>query len=298
MRRRFGRTVAALALLVAPYARAQRASSINCDSIVAAAKADSVPVSIFIITSRVGGELQAGQSRYISRMIASAFVAPRPFRISVFSGASQMRTLRRVGSDTASELRPPTVTAVYRYVSTRDSLIGRVETLRFSMVPGFDSAATDAILAATSIQDVRSMANGDADSMRVEVRFSTDSLGDAYRLATAFFPRMPVIDAVPRRTNPAPEFPASAKADSLTSGEVVLRFVVEPGGEVAAGTVEVARASSVDFLRSALASLGAQRFAPATIRGCPVAQLVDYSFSFVLPEANARPPRDESRPRD
>jgi len=171
-----------------------------------------------------------------------------------------------------------------------------VETLRTALVPGFDSAAIEAIKFASSLREVRSPRD-DADSLRVEVRFSPDSMSGAYRLATADFPRMPVVDAVPNRDNPPPEFPASAKEDSLVAGEVVLRFVVDASGHAAPGTVEVARASRVDFLQAALASLPAQRFSPASIRGCAVAQVVDYSFSFVLP-SDGKPPSAASRVRD
>jgi outer membrane biosynthesis protein TonB len=204
-----------------------------------------------------------------------------------------MRVLRHV-SDSAA-LRAPAITGVYRYTTTRAARRGQVETLRTSLIPGFDSAAAAAIESATSLPDVRWMADGDADSMRVQVRFSTDSAEDSYRAAVATFPRMPVVDAVPRRDNPAPEFPPSAKKDSIASGEVVLRFVVDPSGEIVPGTIEVARASGFDFLRSALASLPAQRFTSATIRGCPVAQVVDYSFAFVLPAADRKPPHETPR---
>ena len=203
-----------------------------------------------------------------------------------------MRVLHRLAANSAAEPRAPTLTGVYRYLSKKDSLVGSIQTLRASLVPGFDEAAIDAIGAAANLADVRSMAEGDVDSMYVEVRFSTDSTNDSYRVAAGEFPRMPVVDAVPRRDNPAPEFPSSAKADSVTTGEVVLRFVVDRAGIVTPGTVEAARASGIDFLKAALKSLPAQRFVPATIHGCPVAQLVDYSFSFVLPATDAKPPAE------
>lgn len=280
-----------MVLFGAPALEAQTRGSTRCDSVVAASKIDAVPVAIFVRTYRVGGELQRGQSRFISETIASAFVAPRPFQLSVFSGAPQMRVLRRLATDSAAEPRAPTLTGVYRYTSTKDSLVGRIQTLRTSLVPGFDEAAAEAIGAAATVPDVRSTVPGDGDSMYVEVRFSTDSSTDSYRLATGDFPRMPIVDAVPRRDNPAAEFPASAKADSVTTGEVVLRFVVNQAGSVMPGTVEALRASGLDFLKAALNSLPAQHFAPANIRGCPVAQVVDYSFSFVLPAAaDAKPP--------
>jgi hypothetical protein len=59
--------------------------------------------------------------------------------------------------------------------------------------------------------------------------------------------------------------------------------------------IEVARATSIAFLRAALASLPTQRFAPARIHGCPVAQVVDYSFSFVQPDTKPPGATPESR---
>jgi len=274
-------------LVTAWPAGAQSAGLARCDSVVATARVDSVPIALFLRVVRLDGEFMAGQSLLIAQGIGSAFVAPRPFRMSVFSGGSQMRALRRLAPDTVGELRAPTVVGVYRFTTTREGLRRPVETLRTSLVPGLDSAMSDAIRFAMAFEDLRAIADG--DSMRVDIRVSTDSMAGALRFVTADFPRMPVVDAVPRADNPAAEFPASAKDDSISTGEVVLRFVVMPSGDIAAGTIEVARATSLDFLRSALRSLPTQHFQPATIRGCPVSQLVDYAMSFVQPMA-AKPP--------
>jgi outer membrane biosynthesis protein TonB len=119
--------------------------------------------------------------------------------------------------------------------------------------------------------------------MRVDVRLSTDSTADARRMIVATFPRMPVIDAMPRRDNPPAAFPEDERADSVTSGEVVLRFVVDRTGTPDLATIELVRATSLSFARAAVMALPSQRFEPATIRGCAVAQAVDYSFGFVLP---------------
>jgi len=123
----------------------------------------------------------------------------------------------------------------------------------------------------------------DDDSMSVDIRMSTDSSVDARRMIAATFPRMPVSDAIPRRDNPPAQFPEDEKADSVTAGEAVLRFVVDPAGVPNLATIELVRATSLSFARAAIVALPLQRFAPATIRGCPVAQAIDYSFSFVLP---------------
>jgi hypothetical protein len=270
-------------------AHAQAAAPTRCDSIVAAARVDSIPIALFISAIRVDGELAVGQSLTIARNIASAFVPPRPFRISVFAGGSQMRALHRLAPDTIGELRAPTVVGVYRYTMTRDGLRRPVETLRTSLVTGLDSAIAEAIGFALTFKDVRAIAESDVDSMRFEVRISTDSTAAALRFVSADFPRMPVVGAVPRRDNPPAEFPASAKDDSISSGEVVLRFVVLPSGDIGAGTIEVARATNLDFLRSALRSLPMQHFSPASVHGCPVSQLVNYAFSFVQP-MDGKPP--------
>jgi TonB family protein len=88
---------------------------------------------------------------------------------------------------------------------------------------------------------------------------------------------------VPQRDNPPPVFPEDEKADSVTTGEVVLRFVVDRSGLPDMATIELVRATSLSFARAAIVALPSQRFQPATIHGCAVAQAIDYSFSFVLP---------------
>jgi hypothetical protein len=154
--------------------------------------------------------------------------------------------------------------------------------MRASLVPGFDSAAVAAILDMGTFHDILVPPEGD-DSMRVDVRLSTDSTADARRMIVATFPRMPVIDAMPRRDNPPAAFPEDERADSVTSGEVVLRFVVDRTGMPDMTTIELVRATSLSFARAAVIALPSQRFEPATIHGCAVAQAVDYSFGFVLP---------------
>ena len=126
--------------------------------------------------------------------------------------------------------------------------------------------------------------------MLVDVRFSSDSLPGAMRMVSAVFPVMPVIDAVPIAGNMRAPFPESEKVDSL-SGEVVVRFVVDRAGTPMPETVEVIRGTSIAFLRSALAALPEQHFNPAHIKGCAVAQVVEYPFSFVSPEMQKIKPR-------
>jgi hypothetical protein len=94
---------------------------------------------------------------------------------------------------------------------------------------------------------------------------------------------MPVRDAVPRPDNPAPVYPSDSTVGAAPT-TVMLRFVVGPEGTPEPGTLELARAAPLAFIKAAFESLNRQRFAPATVNGCPVAQQVDYPFAFLPPE--------------
>ncbi|HEX8945031.1 MAG TPA: energy transducer TonB [Gemmatimonadaceae bacterium] len=279
------RAAAALVVGAASLAHAQRqpVDASRCDSIVAAARVDSVPVAVFLAVRRIdGAALPLAQAELIADYVRAAFVPPSPFRLTTFSGPARMRVLRPVMSDTTVDLRAPTVTGVYRFTATRQPGPIAPAIMRASLIPGFDSAAVVAIRGASGLRNVL-VPPDDEDSMRVDVRISTDSSADARRMIAATFPRMPVIDAVPRRDNPPAAFPEDEKADSVTTGEVVLRFVVDRAGLPNMATIELVRATSLSFARAAIVALPSQRFQPATIHGCAVAQAIDYSFSFVLP---------------
>jgi TonB family protein len=120
--------------------------------------------------------------------------------------------------------------------------------------------------------------------MLVEVHLTTDSIPNSTRLLQATFPRMPIRDAVPSRDNPTAAFPPEERGDSTRRGEVVFRFVVDRDGKPEMETLEILRAGSLAFVRAALAVMPQQRFMPASIKGCAVAQLVSYPFAFVLPD--------------
>jgi hypothetical protein len=261
----------------------------SCDSIIAAARVDSVPFSLFIsVVRRDGDPLPATHAGILGTLIVSTFIPPRPFRLTVFSGPPRMRMLRPVGADTAPDLRAPTITGVYRAISTKDKGLQGVDVMRSSYMPGFDTSAVMAIRAVASSDRTLFAPPDDDDSMQVDVRLSTDSSAGARRFLTSRFPRMRVVDAVPLRSNPPPVFPELERVEGSTAGEVVLRFIVDQSGQPVPRTVEVVRESSLLFLRSALESLVKQRFTPATIGGCAIPQAIDYSFSFVLPPGGPR----------
>jgi hypothetical protein len=282
------RSIATLVLLWSSFAAAQTPESpvsTHCDSIVAASRVDSIAAGLFISANRIdGGALSAAGSAAIASQIGSIFVPPRPFPLTVFSGTLRMHALRAISADTAAQLRAPTVTGIYRFTFAANGAIAQLATVRASLMPGFDSAAVVAIRGASNLPGGLAPVGG-LDSSFVEVRLSSDSVAGALRLVSAYFPRMLLADAVPARANPAAQFPDAERRDSVTSGEAILRFVVDRFGKPVLVTAEVVRATSTVFLEAALAALPKQNFAPATIHGCPVAEVIDYPFTFVAPDS-------------
>jgi TonB family protein len=263
-------------------------STARCDSIVAAARVDSVPTGLYFTVDRIDGlDLIPGQAQVIATAVATAFVPPVPFQVRVFGGTGQMPRVRRVRADTSTQKRAPSVIGVYRFTTTKTVAIAHAETVRASLVTGLDSAVMTAIREASIIKEVVELPP-DEDSMRVQIRVSTDSGPGSRRALTVNLPRMPVVDAVPFRDNPAPIFPAVARGDSAE--EVLLRFVVDPSGIPNQATVELARGRKAAFVRAALEALMAQQFSPATVGGCAVSQVVYYPFSFAAPPEKT-PPR-------
>jgi TonB family protein len=197
-----------------------------------------------------------------------------------------MRGLRVSGADSVRATRAPSVSGVYAFTATATG-VGAPDVLRSSMLRGLDSAMIKTITASSDLwRDFQKAARA---PLRFQVRLSDDSLDDSRSLAWGTFPRMPIHDAAPLPTNSQPAFPEEARADSLEHGEVVLRFIVDRDGIPAMETVEIVRASGLAFARAAITALPQQKFTPATIRGCPVAQVVDYPFIF---DASQRtPPR-------
>ena len=141
------RWASALAMVagLAGSSRAQAVprDTVNCDSIVAAASIDSVRAALYVDAKRADGDITRAQLDAIATAVATVFTPPRPFRLSVFSGPSEMRTLRRIGGD-AGERRSPTVRGIYRFWTRRNG-VAPPFVARASLTPGFDSSAVAAI---------------------------------------------------------------------------------------------------------------------------------------------------------
>ena len=258
-----------------------RADSARCDSILAASRVDSVAVALYVSVRQLDGPpLDVETARHIALSVGSAFVPPKPFRLGVFAGPSLSRSLRITRVDSLPVPRAPTVTGIYRFTAG-DRGVASVRVARTSRVDGFDSAAVAAIrLASPGDSAFNSPVAG--DSIRVDVQLTTDSVTGAHRLVSAYFPRMPIVDAALASSGALPEYPANVPADQ-SAGDVVLRFVVDRDGLPDFGTVELVRSNDFVFTRAALADLAKQRFRPASVHGCLVAQQIDFAVTFSPP---------------
>lgn len=264
-----------------------RPDSARCDSIVAhAAAVDSVATAIFVSVAQLDGDWMSPERRdLLESRISRFFVAPRPFRLSVFDGPSLVRGLRiSSAGDSVGVPRVASILGDYRVELTDRGSTDGPRVLRSSLLPGFDSAVVTAIRSAARAG--RALRPESGDQWRLEVRISTDSIDQARRIAQGVFPRVRVRDASPL-SRQRPAFPAGALNAGFDHGEVVLRFIVDRDGKPALETVELVRATSFEFARAAIVALGAQTFNAATIRGCPVAQLVEFPFVF---DTGDRPP--------
>ena len=282
--------IVAIALSSARQARAQApVDTSRCDSIVrsTAAVIDSVPTAVYLFVEATHGDLMtADQRELIESRIAHFFVPPLPLGLSVFQGPSLARGVRisSIG-DSLGVPRSPSIVGTYRVEVTEHGSATEPEVIRSSLMHGLDSAMVTAIRAAARIGTAFRPVSG--DRWRLQIRLLGDSLDGSRRLAEGKFPRMRVRDASPISKDP-PTFPEEARADSLDHGEVVLRFVVDHDGLPALETVELARSTETPFARAALRALAGQRFQPATIHGCPVAQVVE--FPFIFDDRERRPP--------
>jgi len=281
--------------LAAQDTSATRVEDARCDSIVAASRTDNVPSGIFIAVKRVdGGELATAQINDMLLITGAAFVPPSPFRLTVFAGPAMTPSFRRISTNAGPVLRSPTLTGAYRVRAGANGAFASLETIRASLMPGFDSAAMAAIKTAGDTKGLFAPRDG-TQSVTIDFRFATDSVGGpgwtVQRLVSTTFPRMPVTDAVVQSGSASADLPQTERREGLPT-ETVLRFVVDRTGEPILETLEIVRGTSIDFVRAALTALSKQHFAPAKIRGCPVAQLVEFPFTLPPLSPSGTPPHD------
>lgn len=280
----------AAGVVLARTMEAQQVALSQCDSVLRAARHDSVAVTArAYLLRRDNGVLTPRVRSLLAEAILARFSAPTPLQIPVFSAGPVRMPMLRVeqleGDSVAS--RPPILYGVYDFSLLRDGGVSKVTVAIPTLAPEFDSRVVAAILASTadSTPGIVPRALG-LDSVPLELRITTGAQDTRLRMPSvtifsAYFPRLRVVDARPLSTNKPPSYPDEER-DGGDDGEVALRVVVDTRGVPLVSTLEVLHATSSAFALAAARALAAYRFTPAHVGACAVAQVVEVPFWFSL----------------
>jgi TonB family protein len=85
----------------------------------------------------------------------------------------------------------------------------------------------------------------------------------------------------PLPSREGPRYPARLRAAGV-EGEVLAEALVDASGAIDPSSVQILRATDVDFVKAVLAFLPTLRFEPLMVAGCPVASLAQMPFLFGL----------------
>ena len=279
-----------LSLAGAAHLAAQPApSAATCDSLLRAARADSVAVTARAYLSRRDGEVLPPRVRtLLLEAILMHFEAPKPLQLPIFGPApAEMRMLRRETLGDSLTIREPVVYGLYAFPIRRDGTLGKVVTRIPSMVPGFDGRVAAAIALAAADSSMAIVGHAlDQDSLTLELRITTGPEDSRTRVPpaavfAATFPRLRLVDAKPIPPVPLPRYPAEER-DEGGDGDVLLRVVVDVSGAPVISTLEVLHATSPAFGFEAAKTLARYHFAPAHVGACTVPQVVLLPLWFSL----------------
>ena len=273
-----------------PVAAQPAAGAAECDSVLRAARADSIAVTARAYLTRQDGDILPSRVRMVLiEAILSHFEVPKPLQLQVFGAApAQLRILRRETlSGDSLAMRAPVVYGWYAFAIRRDGTVGRVTAMTPSMVPGFDERVAAAI--AGAVEDSVMVTVGlalDQDSLTLDLRITTGPEDWRARVppATVFaatFPRHRLVDAKPVGRLPLPQYPQDERDDGR-DGEALIRVVVDGTGAPLIPTVEVLHATSRAFGFEAAKTVARYHFAPAHVGACTVPQVVLLPFWFSL----------------
>jgi hypothetical protein len=261
----------------------------SCDSVLRAARADSVVVKARAYLARRDGEVLPPRVRaLLLDAILARFEVPMPLQLPVFGPApAQLRMLRRETLGDSLTIREPVVYGLYTFTIRDDGTLRDVATKTPSMVPGFDQRVAAAITSAVGDSAMAMVGRAlDQDSLTLDLRITTGAEDSRLRVppATVFaatFPRLRLVDAKPVGAIPLPRYPDDERDDGR-DGDVLLRVVVDGGGAPVIPTLEVLHATSPAFALEAAKTLARYHFAPAHAGACPVPQIVLLPFWFSL----------------
>lgn len=261
-----------------------------CDSVLRAARADSIVISARAYLTRRDGELLPPRARLLlAQALLARLEPPKPLRLPVFGhGPAELRMLRRetLGGDSI-RIREPVVYGTYTFTIRRNGSVDSVATRTPTMVPGFDERVIEAIRSAGADSAMAVVGHAlDQDSLVIDLRVTTGSEDTRLRvpavtLFTATFPRVRLVDAKPLPPVPLPQYPEDER-DEGRDGDVLLRIVVDGSGAPLISTLEVLHATSSSFALAAAKTMARYHFAPAHVGACTVPQVVLLPFWFSL----------------
>ena len=121
------------------------------------------------------------------------------------------------------------------------------------------------------------------DSLRLAI-ITIPVLDTALAAAPLLRVRMPVFrfrPTIAKPGNPAPRYPAAARAAGIQS-EVLVSFFVGADGRVDMASVGLIKAEYREFVEAVLDVLPSYRFDPATLNECPARMIVQMPFKFSI----------------
>lgn len=262
----------------------------TCDSVLRAARADSIAITARMYLARRDGEILPSRVRLLlAEAFAARFEPPLPLQLPVFGhGPAELRILRRetLGGDSLT-IREPEVYGAYTFSIRRTGAVGTVATTIPTLVPGFDERVIAAIRNAGADSAIAVVGHAlEQDSLVLDLRITTGPEDSRLRvppatLFVAIFPRLRLVDAKPLQPVPLPQYPAEEN-DEGRDGDVLLRVVVDGSGAPLITTLEVLHATSPAFALAAAKTLARYHFAPAHVGACNVPQVVLLPFWFSL----------------
>ena len=286
----FASLVCVVLLPAAAGAQQSASSHQACDSVLRAARHDSVSVTARTYLLRRDGEVLTPRARsLLTETILAHFTAPNPLQLPVFSAGPVRMPMLRVEHLEGDSIvyRAPVLYGVYDFSLLRNGGVSKVTVAVPTLAPEFDSKIVAAILGATSDSTPAVVTRAlDVDSVPLELRVSTGPEDTRLRVPSeplfrAYFPQLRMVDAKPLGTNQPPVYPEEER-DNGDDGEVALRVVVDAQGVPLVATLEVLHATSPAFALAAARALARYRFAAAHVASCGVPQVIEIPFWFSL----------------
>ena len=265
------------------------AGKVACDTVLRAARVDSVETEVRAYLLRIDGALPEKTRSLLMQMLLGSLQVPRPLQLPVFAaGPARLRMLRpeRLEGDSASP-RAPLLYGVYAFRLRRSGGVDSVHVEIPALAPGVDSAIVHAVRAGAADSAMTEVFKAlRKDVAHFQLRLTSGAPDGRLRtpsqtIFTGTFPRIRMRDAHADDDNLPPEYPLLERV-SGGDGEVLVRVVIDVDGRASMPTAEVLHSTSPLFSLSALQALGRFRFQPARVGPCAVPQVLEIPFWFSL----------------